>query len=318
MSNRCRKPVYSRGCWRRNWNRYSTSGAPVPVNNTTLAQFFHHYIEHHAKVHTRITGDCLKHYRLYLAPWSDRLLTDIKKRDIAELQTQMIADGKSEDAANRAVVLLCMLYNKAIEWEMFDGPNPAAGVRKFTLQSRDRFLQSDELPRFIAAVKRLRHQTSQDYYLMLLFTAQRRTNTAEMRWQDIDFSRAVWHIDRTKNGTSHNVPLPTQAMEILVRRRSADDKHTTWVFPKRDGSGPAAWLQDAWNSILKNAGIENLRVHDLRRTHASWQAITGVGTPIIGATLNHKDPKSTMIYARLSLDPVRGAMQQAVDTMCSR
>lgn len=59
-----------------------------------------------------------------------------------------------------------------------------------------------------------------------------------------------------------------------------------------------------WQELLRNAEIENLRLHDLQRTNGSMQAITGASLPIIGKSLGHKSSSSTMIYARISLDPV--------------
>jgi integrase len=288
----------------------------------TLSEFFRKYITDWAVPHTRTAADLEKHWRLYLSHWADRLLTEIKRTEIVELQARL-ATEKSEHAANRAIELLCVLYNRAIDWELLpDGKNPAARVRKFASKSRDRFLQPDELPRFIDAVNHLRHQTSRDYYLTLLWTAQRRRNVCEMRWSDISFDLEVWHIPQTrdgivqmKGGESHTVPLVTQALEILKRRHASEDKHPVWVFPQRDGSKPIWQLQGAWRSILDRAGIEGLCIHDLRRTHASYQAISGVSLPIIGAALAHKDQASTQIYARLNTEPVRTAMQLAADTM---
>lgn len=293
----------------------SARGAGAAVESSmTLGQFFRHYIDSYASVHTRSTKYFEQTYRLYLSPWSDEKLMQITRARVIELQSDL-AKRKSKDVANNALELLSILYNKAIEWGLFSGINPVSRVKKFKEEPRERFLKADELPRFLAAVKSLRYQTASDLFLMLLFTAQRRRNVSEMRWQDIDFARRVWTIPRTKNGTSHQVPLVEEALEILERRRSGHDKHTEWVFPKRDGSGPVWSLDMAWRSVLQRAELDNLRIHDLRRSHASWQAINGTSTAIIGATLNHKDPKSTMIYARLYVDPIRDAMQRSVDRM---
>jgi len=72
-----------------------------------------------------------------------------------------------------------------------------------------------------------------------------------------------------------------------------------------------------WKRILKQAGIENLRIHDLRRTLGSWEAATGASLTVIGKSLHHKDVDTTAIYARLNLDPVKVAVDKAVDAMLS-
>jgi integrase len=71
----------------------------------------------------------------------------------------------------------------------------------------------------------------------------------------------------------------------------------------------------AWDRILENSGLENLRIHDLRRTLGSWQAKTGASLSIIGKSLNHKNVATTAIYARLDLDPVRAAVDAATNAM---
>ena len=58
-------------------------------------------------------------------------------------------------------------------------------------------------------------------------------------------------------------------------------------------------------------GLMDLRIHDIRRTLGSYQAITGASLPIIGKTLGHKSHQSTAVYARLHSDPVREAMEKA-------
>ena len=70
-----------------------------------------------------------------------------------------------------------------------------------------------------------------------------------------------------------------------------------------------------WKRVLGRAGIKNLRIHDLRRTFGSWQAITGASLSIIGKTLNHKTTSTTSIYAKLDLDPVRASVEKATAAM---
>jgi integrase len=88
------------------------------------------------------------------------------------------------------------------------------------------------------------------------------------------------------------------------------------VFPSPNGRGEHfSDPKRAWQRILARAGIENLRIHDIRRTLGSWQAMTGASIPIIGKSLGHKSSAATQIYARLQTDPVRNSIQIAVDKM---
>jgi integrase len=206
------------------------------------------------------------------------------------------------------------MFNKAInEWRIWKGENPAHGIAKFSEQSRDRFLQSDELPRFFKAVAEEENKTIRDYILMSLLTGARRSNVLAMRWHDINFERAEWRIEVTKNGAPQTITLSPEAIEVLLNRRPSDKAE--YVF---SGSGKSGHLEEpkkGWKRILESAGIEDLRIHDLRRTLGSWQAKTGASLAIIGKSLNHKNQSTTAIYARLDLDPVRDSVNTATHAM---
>src|SRR5262249_31447072 len=95
-----------------------------------------------------------------------------------------------------------------------------------------------------------------------------------------------------------------------------------YVFPRQASvrkpdrnNGHVVELKHAWKRILKRAGLDGLWIHDLRRTLGSWQAATGASLAIIGKTLAHKNVSTTAIYARLNLDPVRGAMETATNAI---
>lgn len=88
-----------------------------------------------------------------------------------------------------------------------------------------------------------------------------------------------------------------------------------YVFPSPGKVGHLIEPKKGWERILERAGIEDLRIHDLRRTLGSWQAKQGASLVIIGKSLNHKTPSTTAIYARLDLDPVRESVNRATSAM---
>ena len=191
--------------------------------------------------------------------------------------------------------------------------NPAIGIKSNKEIQRDRFLQSDELPRFFKALAEESNTTIRDYILISLLTGARRSNVLAMRWQDISFERHEWRIEETKNGTPQTVALSPEAIEILQNRKPLDN--AAFVF---SGNGKAGHLMEpkkGWKRILERAEIDNLRIHDLRRTLGSWQAKTGASLAIIGKSLNHKNQNTTAIYARLDLDPVRDSINTATSAM---
>jgi integrase len=108
--------------------------------------------------------------------------------------------------------------------------------------------------------------------------------------------------------------MTTQVKELLGSMEH--DSDSEWVLPsKKSASGHLEDPKRPWQDLLARAGIENLRLHDLRRTQGSYQAITGSSLHIIGKSLGHKSPSATELYSRLTTDPIRESMQRATDKM---
>ena len=277
----------------------------------TFAGLFEQYMTRHAKLSKRTWQEDQRQYDRYLTSLANRRLSEITKRDIAAIHSRIGKETKT--AANRVLALVSAVFGKAIAFGLWEHANPCIGIKHFPEQSRDRFLSGDELRRFFEALAQEPNGTARDYFLVSLFTGARRTNVLEMKWADIDFNAATWRIGRTKNGTPQNVALVGPAIEILTDRREHID--SLFVFPSHGKTGHLVEPKKAWNRICTTAGIDGARIHDLRRTMGSWQAMTGASLPVIGKSLNHKNASTTAIYARLDLDPVRSAMEKATTAM---
>jgi integrase len=278
---------------------------------TTFKAMFDWYIEHHSKVYNRTWKEDQDKYDLHLAGWGSRRFGSITTDDVSRLHAKIGA--KSPGAANRVLSLVSSIYNRA-RIKGFNGTNPAKGIRKFTEHTRERFLQGDEIPRFFAALKKV-SQDWQDVFSLCLFTGARRNNVQTMQWGELDLDAAVWVIpaEKFKTGRALTVPLDPNAVKILQRRRQAGG--ADYVFP---GTGKKRYLAEpkkAWAKVCEAGKLDNLRIHDLRRTLGSWQAATGSSLPIIGKSLGHSQQQTTMIYARLALDPVRKSVGTAVTAM---
>lgn len=215
--------------------------------------------------------------------------------------------------ANRFLEVLSPVFSKAIEWELLT-VNPVIGIKKHKEQSRDRYLTREEIPRFFTAISEEQNQVMKDFFLIALYTSVRKDNVLTMRWEQISFADKQLYLPDTKNGDPHRLPLLDQAIEILKARK--EQSTSMWVFPSEtSSSGHLQEPKKAWKRICKKAGIENLRIHDLRRTIPSWMAMTGANQYVIGQLLNHRDPRSTAVYTRLANDTAREYMQRAVSTI---
>lgn len=90
---------------------------------------------------------------------------------------------------------------------------------------------------------------------------------------------------------------------------------SVFVFPSHGKTGHMQEPKRGWTRILERAGLDSVRLHDLRQTMGSYHTTSGASTAIVGKTLGHKNPNCTAVYARMNLDPVRDAMEKAVALM---
>jgi integrase len=277
----------------------------------TLGVAFTTYIEQYAKSHCKTWEVMIYCFKRYLDHWKNKKLDSITRSDVQSLVNRLGREN-GRATANRTYELFRAVVNRSKSLEIYSGENPADGVAKFKLQSRDRFLQADEIPRLFAALDK---ETSliRDFVYMCLLTGARRSNVAAMRWQEVNLEAKTWRMPESKNGQPHTVPLVPKAHEILKSRHQLSTSE--WIFPGTGKTGHLVSPKSAWLRIRKKANLEDVHLHDLRRTLGSWQAATGASLHVIGKTLNHKDSNTTAVYARLNLDPVRQAMEVATDAM---
>ena len=136
-------------------------------------------MESHAKPHKRTWKEDQRQFDVFLKTWSSRRLSDIKHADVQALHAR-VGTKNGHYAANRVLALVRAMYNVASAIG-FEGHNPTAGVKKFKEQSRDRYLQPDELPKFFAALDGEPNETLRDFFRVALFTGARRANVQAMR-----------------------------------------------------------------------------------------------------------------------------------------
>jgi integrase len=285
-------------------------------NEMTFGELFETYMERYSKRHKRSWKYDEREVNKFLSHWFRRKLTRISQDDVYK-EFHRIADNHGIYQANRMLERIRAMFNKGIEWG-WEGRNPALGIKKFREKSRDRFLLPEEVSRFFDALAQEENVTARDFILMALLTGARKGNVLAMQWKDISLQNEIWRIPDTKNGEPHNVPLSPQAMEILHKRKQIQelsDLKTPYVFPGEGKEGHFADPKKPWQRLREKSELHDLRLHDLRRTLGSWQALQGTSTAIIGKSLGHKSMQSTAVYERLTLEPVRQSVQNATEAL---
>lgn len=272
---------------------------------------FKRYVSEYSKQHNRTWKEDEAKYEQHLKkPLGSKAVGEVTRSDIISLHASI--STKAPIAANRVVALISAVFNWAKDMELATS-NPAQGVRRNREKDRSRFMSEEELGRFWAALGDEPDATLRDFFTASLLTAARRTNVLEMRWDQIDFSTATWSIPQTKNGEPQVVPLSSHMIDVL-RCRSAE-KRGPWVFPGKGVSGHLVEPKSAWKALCKRAGLNDLRLHDLRRTNATWQLKGGTSLPDVQKSLNHKTIQATLKYARADLVAVKKSSQRVSEQM---
>jgi integrase len=318
-----RYPVVAIPTARNEAKRYSSDaaiGQPVKSRSKassvwTLRQLHSWYMETHSRPHKRTWKWDERQMANRFEPWADRLVTEIIRLEVQQFHLEL---GKSRGtyAANKMLELLGTMFRAAAvsQPDRIPCDDPTKGIRRFPRQERETFLDAEQLPKFLAAVKTLQREESRDFLLLALWTGARRDNVCQMRWEEISLETAIWTIpaSKSKNKRPMNVALSPPAIEILERRKRTSK--SPWVLPGQGQTGHIVDPREAMKSIRKKIGVKDLRIHDLRRTLGSWMAINNP-LQTVGKQLGHASIRSTQIYARLANETLKEAVNEAAALM---
>ena len=242
-----------------------------------------------------------------LPAWKSRKADSIKRADAATLHTKIGRLAPYE--ANRTLALVSKMFELGRRWGFVpeNAANPARGIDKFREQKRDRWVSKEELTRLAVAISEDRNLYARAALWLYLLTGVRKTELLRVRWEDIDFSRAELRLPDTKPGRAHHVPLSSPALTLLEKLPRQEGN--PYILPGMKAGYHLVNIEKPWRRVRKAAGIEDVRLHDLRRTVGSWLAQAGHSLPLIGRILNHTDPKTTAVYTHLGDDLARRALE---------
>lgn len=234
-----------------------------------------------------------------------RLMIDVGNGNIRKDATPHTRGGKG--AAARTVGLLGGIFSFAVEYGLIE-QNPVRGVKRYRDNRRDRFLSPAELARLGDVLTQLEADGADPRHVaiirLLALTGARKSEIACLRWSELDLDRGLLRLRDSKTGPKV-IPLGEAARELLAALKPNDSRY---LFPdRRRPDQPTANLDWAWVGIRRKAGLEDVRIHDLRHTFASAGLASGEGLPLIGKLLGHAHVATTSRYAHLADDPLRAA-----------
>jgi len=215
-----------------------------------------------------------------------------------------------DGTARRTVGLLGGIFSFAIESLRLRNDNPVRGVKRTKDRKRTRFLNQQEFMRLGAALIRAENEDVNSNAInaikLLILTGCRKSEILSLKWDYVDFENNVLRLPDSKTNEKI-VPIGTPVVTLLEELK--EESSSKFVLPDATSKQHFVGLQKEWNRIRCWAGIEDVRIHDLRRTFGSAAASNRESLIIIGKILGHADPRTTQIYAHLTDE----SLQTAVD-----
>ena len=241
-------------------------------------------------------------------------LAELTAEELNELHRKI--GRKHKRTANKVAVLVAAICTAA--GRRFD--NPASDIKRYREMPRSRRLTPDETIRLRAVLETERRNETNSRAMLAVFvtiallTGARRSSIAAMRWQDLDLrhGRATWLMPAawSKNHAELAVALTEEAAAILNTWKGRCTPGT-WVFPSADAaSGHVAEPRKGWERIKRVAGIEELSLHDLRRSLGSEAAAAGSNAAVIASLLGHISLQSAKAYLHLNTTEARAALEK--------
>ena len=298
-------------------NRIKAGEEPVPeplptklAAGPTVAEVAARYLEEHVAVRCKPGTVALSRSAInkYILPTFGKLpLVAVEPERVSEMHSRL---HSVPYAANRAVAELSRMFNMAESWGMVpEGSNPCRLVVKHKERKRERFLTEGEFrrlgrilseavavggvsPRAVAAIR------------LLMLTGCRKNEILNLRWDDVDLTVNELRLADSKTGP-RVVPLSPASAKVLADLPRVSGN--PWVIP---GHKPGTYmknLDDPWQIIRTRAGLENVRLHDLRHSFASRALALGENLPMIGKLLGHTQIQTTARYAHLERDSVKAS-----------
>jgi integrase len=264
----------------------------------------------------------------------------VTRQDVARLHSSM---NKAPVQSNRVLAMIGALYGFAVKAGYApEGYNPTRGIEKFPERARERFLTSDELARLGDALRqgetvglpyaidesnpKAKHAPKKDNrramldpfavaaIRLLILTGARLREILHTRWEEVDFERGVIFLPDSKTGKKR-IYLSAAALAILTALPHLEGN--PFVIPGEKTGQPRVDLKRPWAAVTTAAGLDGVRIHDLRHSFASIGAGSSLGLPIIGKLLGHSQPSTTARYAHLDADPMRRAAETIGSTIAA-
>ncbi len=281
-----------------------------PEAELTVAGLAERFMSDHVGTHCK--PDTARTYRSLLENHIEPALGGTALEEVGRAEVAALHHGlrATPAVANAALGLLSKMFKMAEAWDLLPpGENPCRAVRRFRTRKRERFLTQEEFRRLGRALRDLEAEErtwtpAVAAIRLLALTGCRRSEILDLRWDDVDRTAGELRLRDAKAGP-RMVPLTAPVKRVLEEVPRSPDN--SWVIPSRYGKNRLGNLSYYWGAVRERAGLDDVRIHDLRHSYASRALALGESLSAIGRLLGHRHVVSTARYAHLMRDAEKAA-----------
>jgi len=230
-------------------------------------------------------------------------LSELSGADAAKYRDDRLSKVKPATVRRELVVLRHVFEVARSEWNIPLHSNPVHALKlPKDSRPRNRRLEADEAGKLLDAIGKRTAWYLRPLLLLAIETGMRCGELLSVRWRDVDLRSRTIRLLRTKNGEPRVVPLSPLASTLLSSLSKSDDR----VFPVSPNA-----VRLAWERLRARAGIEDLRLHDLRHEAVSRFFELGLTTPEVALISGHRDPRMLHRYTHLRPEKVAEKLAKA-------
>ena len=237
----------------------------------------------------------LKRIQVFLLSHNVVHLSDITPYHVEQLRADLRVRGRSPATINRYCQLLRGIFYRAIDWEMYDKPNPLKKIRFYREEPCRKLLSQNEVARILEAAEviaiKLRSPMQRifpDLIRLAVNTGLRKSELLNLRWSDL---REDDIMVKGKGERTRTVPLNDEARRVLDRQ----PRRSTRIFSDI-GADYTSVFRRTVEAIRRRTGID-WHFHLLRHYFGSTLLARGVDIVTIGSLLGHSRAMTTLIYS---------------------
>ena len=281
----------------------------------TVAEFIASSYLPYIKTYKRSWANDVSLIKNHINPnFGKQYMDEVSKNDVIQFVSRHSLTHKP-GSVNRVIIMLRYIFNLSIKWETTGiTKNPTAGIPLLEENNKnERYLTVEEGNKLIDALKNSQNKMLKHIIPMLIMTGARRNEVFKAKWEDFNFDQRIWRIPTSKSGKARHVPMADGVLHLLAGVPRFDGCQYVFANPKT--LKPYVSIFTSWDTARTSVGLEDVRLHDLRHSFASFLVNSGRSIYEVQKILGHTQIKTTQRYAHLSQDSLLAAANEVSKAM---